>query len=289
MKIKKTAIRISFLFICTLSFYNSAFAGFPIPKEYWMLSPMFSYYHASSYWNSSRNVVKYSNNGSFSSNYFGLYGGLGIDDDLNMIFNVPFIVQSYTNANYSIQNSSLGDASIGLSYFPHLNDPNKHLSLAGSLIIPLYQNTLALDTSITTGLTLPYTGFQKLGMEAKVGFSGTNVNYLKNTYYDVEVGFRTYMGGQGPTQTFFNATFGVPVNETFKIAGTLSGVNSGSNGVTSTTTTGANKDFGYTRVALAGGIKIGEQSSLWANVFEDVSGRNIGLGNGFSLFAVFKF
>lgn len=291
MNMKKAAITLVFLVAFILNFCTASFAGFPVPKDYWMLSPMYSYYHAGSYWNSNRKVVQYNNSGSFSSNYLGLYGAFGVTDDINLVFNVPFVVQSFSNSLYTIQNSSLGDATAGISYFPQLNNPNAHLSVSGSLIVPLYQNVLTIDTSISNYVSLPYVGFQKVGAEAKLGYSGTNVNYLRNTYYDLELGVRSYMGGGGPTQAFYSATFGVPVNETLKIAGTLSGVNSGSNGITSSSSSnsGANKDFGYSRLTIAAGIKISEQGSLWVNAFEDISGRNIGVGSGFSLFAVFKF
>jgi hypothetical protein len=290
MQMKKNAVILPLLVLFVFNFHLTSYAGFPVPKDYWMLSPMYSHYHASSYWNNTGKVIQYSSSGKFTSNYFGLYGAFGLEKDLNFVFNVPFIIQTYSNSNYLIQNSSLGDATAGLSYFPHLNSENQHLSVGGSLILPLYRNTLTIDTAIASSVSLPYTGFQELGLEAKVGYSGTNVNYLRNTYYDLEAGLRTYFGSGGPTQVFLNATFGVPLNENIKIAGTLSAVNSGSNSFnSSSSSTGVNKDFSYARLTFAAGVKISEQGSLWGNVFTDVSGRNIGLGSGFSLFAVFKF
>ncbi len=290
MQMKRIVTALSFMVFFLLNFQNKVDAQFPMAKEYWMLAPMYNYYSASSYWNNNGKVIQYKNNGRFTSHYFGLYGAFGLDDNLNFTFNVPFVVQTYSNATYLIQNSSLGDATAGLNYFLHLNNPNQHLSLGGSLIIPLYRNTLSIDSAVASSVSLPYSGFQKVGVELKVGFAGTNVNVLKNTYYDLQAGVRDYFGGGGPTQVFLNATFGVPLNENIKIAGTLSGVNSGSNSVVSgTVTTGANTDFSYARLTFAAGVKISEEGSLWGHVFTDVSGRNIGLGSGFSVFAVFKF
>jgi hypothetical protein len=283
MKTKMRTCIIVFLLVFSSCFYQNAHAGgFPVNKGNWLLAPMYSHYSASSYWNSLRVIKSYDNNGLFTSHYFGLYGAFGIDKNLNFVFNVPYVVQSYSATNYLAQTSTLGDATLGLSYYFPNENPYKHISVTGSLIIPLSQNII----TTTTTTSIAPVGFQSLGLEAKLGFAGTNMNVMKNTYYDVEGGVRQYFATGGPAQAFFNATFGVPLDKDWKIAGTLGGVTSSSNNKGDST---INKDFGYLRFTFAVGYNISPGTSLWANVFTDVSGRNIGVGRGFSVFAVFKF
>lgn len=285
MKTKMNARVFLFSFVLITCFYQTAQAGFPVNKGNWLLSPMYSHYSASNYWNDQRVVNAYPNNGIFTSHYFGLYGVFGVEKNLNFVFNVPYVVQSMSTSSSQI--ASLGDATLGVSYYFPNENPYKHVSLTGSVIIPLSQTVTTITS--TNSNYLPPIGFQSLGVEAKLGFSGTNMNVLKNTYYDIEGGVRQYFATAGPSQAFFNATFGVPLDKDWKIAGTLGGVTSSSGNTSTTTTSTINRDYGYLRLTFAAGYTISPGTSLWANVFTDVSGRSIGVGRGFSVFAVFKF
>ena len=37
----------------------------------------------------------FANNGRYQSNYLGLYGGYGIGRDVDLVFNIPYVTQSY--------------------------------------------------------------------------------------------------------------------------------------------------------------------------------------------------
>ena len=289
MKTKMKFRIISFAFILLTCCFQNAYAGFPVEKGDWMISPMYSHYSARNYWNNLKVTTPYIKGGSFTSNYFGLYGVFGIEKNINFVFNIPYIIQTYSDSVSYAKTASMGDATVGIAYYFKNDNPYKHVSLTGSLIIPLYQN-IVLPTS-SSSVTPPYAGFQTLGIEAKLGFSGTNMEVLKYTYYDVEGGLRQYLASSGPTQGFFNATFGVPLNKDWKLAGTISGVtsSSGNSSLISTSTSTVNKDYGYLRFTLAAGYNISPGASIWGNIFTDVSGRSIGEGSGFSIFAVFKF
>jgi hypothetical protein len=85
---------------------------------------------------------------------------------------------------------------------------------------------------------------------------------------------------------------GVPFDEEWKIAGTLRGVSSNSpvsNLVSRSQATLINRDFDYIRAELALGYKLTRKTSLWGNIFSDLTGRNIGQGSGYSIFLVYKF
>jgi hypothetical protein len=287
----KTKLKIRFLLFVVVLFsclYQTAYAGFPVNKGNWLISPMYSHYSARNYWNDKRVVTPYSNNGLFTSHYFGVYGVFGIEKNLNFVFNVPYIIQSYSETNYLAQVSGLGDATAGIAYYFPNENPYKHISVTGSVILPLSQ-TSTISSSTSTNY-FPTIGMQSLGVEAKLGYAGTNMNVMKNTYYDLEAGIRQYFAADGPSQIFYNATFGVPLDNYWKVSATLSGVSSSSsNAASSTTTSKINKDFAYSRFTVALGYTVSPGTSLWVNAFTDLSGRSIGVGRGFSVFAVFKF
>jgi protein XagA len=268
-------------FIVIILFYNTAFAGFPIGKGRGMLVPSYNFYSARGYWDRSRNYVEFPNNGRFTSHYFSVFGGFGISRKLDFVFNVPLVGQVRTENNLIKSNWGLGDVSLGLSYFFTEMDAQNHISLTGSLIVPLYQNG-----------TEPFIGFQKFGSEVKLGFSGSANRWTRNPYYDAELGFRQFFDRHGPTQIFFNITGGVPVSEKVKISGTIGGFNSQSsdpNQLFNANNLFANKQFDFLRATAAVGYSITANTAIWANIFTDITGSNIGRGSGFALFAVIKF
>ncbi len=263
---------------------QESFAGFPIGSGRWLLVPTYTHYTADGYWKPDGTSTNFDNNGQFQSDYFGLYGGYGIDRDWDLVFNLPYVTNTYsTNGVQTEQLSAMGDAKIGLTYFLNHYDYTKHLSVTGSLIIPLYDN---LQTQLLPGLG-------SVGIEAKIGFAGTNTKSMKNVYYDLEGGFRNYFSSTGPFVFFANATVGVPLGEDWKISGTLNYVSSSSGGTNVSTSAiynpYINKDYSYLRGSLALGRRLDRNISLYASIFRDFNGTNIGQGQGFSVFAVIKF
>jgi hypothetical protein len=266
-----------------LAAIQPAFAGFPIGQGRWLLVPTYTRYTAEAYWDGNRTLNQYTNGGRFTSNYFGLYGGYGIGRDVDLVFNLPYVTNTYTENNTIIeQYSGMGDATVGLSYFLNHFDYYKHLSVTGSIILPMYQN---LPTVLLPGFASP-------GIEAKLGFCGTNTTTLKDTYYDLEGGIRHYFNQGGPTQFFANATLGTPLDENWKLSGTLNFVNSTSSlANTNVVPINAllNRDFDFFRGTISLGYRLNRNMSLWASIFTDFTGRSIGQGRGFSTYLVIKF
>lgn len=272
------------LAVCMLSAAKPVFAGFPIGQGRWLLVPTYTRYTAEAYWDQNRTLTPYTNSGRFTSNYFGLYGGYGIGRDVDFVFNLPYVTNTYTEGNTIVEQfSGMGDATVGLSYFLNHFDYYKHLSVTGSIILPMYQN---LPTVLLPGFASP-------GIEAKLGFCGTNTTTLKDTYYDLEAGVRHYFNQGGPTQFFANATLGAPLDENWKISGTLNAVTS-SSGLGNTANPNLrnallNRDFDFLRGTLSLGYRLNRNMSLWASIFTDFAGRSIGQGRGFSTYLVIKF
>ena len=279
-KVFKTLLTMAFVVLLQ----QASYAGFPIGNGRWLLVPTYTHYSADGYWDASGTSTPYQNNGKFISNYFGLYGGHGIGRDLDLIFNIPYVSQHYiengVDAEAPLQTT--GDVTVGLSYFLNHYDYYKHLSITGSLIIPTYPSSLASLTDLVPG-------YASVGLEAKIGLAGTNQTKLKNTYYDLEAGIRTFLNNGGPTQFFVNATFGVPIDEDWKISGTLNGISSSSGTGNFAKTLYINRDFSYIRGSVAIGRRLDRNISLWASLFKDFTGTSIGQGQGYSIFAVIKF
>jgi protein XagA len=264
-------------------FSEKAMAQFPVGDKRILLAPTYSYYRATGYWNSNSIYSAYPSGGKFTSNYLGLYGVAGINRNWEFTFNVPFIVQTYTDSGRLIQNGSLGDVTLGLTYYTPMADPQRHFSITGSLIIPLYQN-IPLPSNLST-VTPPFVGFQTTGGELKLSYAGSTENVWKSSYYTLQGALRQYFSTYGPTQFIYSATFGTALDEDWKLAGTLSGVSSSSNFIP-LTSDGINRDFSYFRIALGLGRKVSKTTQVYASIYQDVTGKNIGRGSGFSLYAV---
>lgn len=279
---KSNILKIFATLFLSLSFLQTVKAGFPVGNGRWLLSPTYTRYFADGYWDNTGIFNNFENKGRYQSDYFGLYGGIGIGRDVDLVFNIPFVQQRYLE-NGQIQESlqAVGDITVGLSYFLNHFDYYKHLSITGSLIFPAYP-------SIEQTYLLP--GFNSTGGEIKMGLAGTNTNTLKDTYYDVEAGIRTYFNAGGPTMFFANATLGVPFNEDWKLSGTFNLVSSNSStGFLTPTNIFINRDFSYLRGNISLGRRINRNITWFASIFRDFTGRSIGQGQGFSTYMVFKF
>lgn len=271
--------KIIILAITTLLFNQTIFAGFPVGKGRFKLVPSYNFYNARGYWDNNGTYNAYTNNGKFTSNYFGVFFSAGISRNLDFVGTIPVVIQTQSETGKITSVAGIGDISLGLSYFLSHFDENTHLSLTGSVIIPGYQNTI-----------LPYIGFQSFGTEVKLGVAGSTQRYYRNPYYDIELGVRQYFNTFGPTQAFANITGGIPLSEQFKIAGTVSGISSSSvESSFNSTNLSYNRSFSYIRLTAMGGYTINEKWSIWGSIFTDVTGKSVGKGSGVSLFAVIKF
>lgn len=273
--------------ICTwallFSLQQTAIAGFPIGLGRCLFVPTYTRYQATAYWDKQGLLTNYANNGKYLSSYLGLYGGFGVDRDLDVIFNVNYLSQHYLENGIDAETplQSTGDFTLGLCYYLNHYDYFKHLSVTGSLIFPTYP-------AIENTTLLP--GYASTGAEIKLGLCGTNTKTLKNTYYDLEAGIRSYFNAGGPTQFFANATLGVPIGEDWKLSGTLNLISS-SSGLSNDAipkTIFVNRDFDYLRGTISLGRRVDRNIWLYGSIFRDFSGSSVGQGHGFSIYAVIK-
>ena len=278
--------RLTLLLIASIALIQTVSAGFPIGTGRWMLTPGYNFYVAKGYWGKNGGYNSYSN-GSFGSHYFGLSGGYGLNRKWDFLFNIPIVVQIDNNTNSAVDKGNtyiaggFGDAKLGLSYFLTDFDALNHVSLTGSLIIPLYTNRPS---------PYPVLGYQSFGGELKLGFSGSATGGFRNPYYDIEAGVRQYFEYDGPTQLFANITGGVPLDDYWKISGTLSGVNSlSTSSATAISAFNFTKSFEYIRASFNLGRVINNNVSIWGGFYADTWGINTARGSGASVSAVIKF
>lgn len=282
-------------FILLLSI-NKSFAGFPIGLGKWMLCPSYIYYSAESYWNNNRELNDYISSdgysGKFTSQYLGLFGGYGINRDLDFLFKVPFVSNTFVEGNRMNTVSGIGDVMLGLRYFLNHYDYTRHLSVTGSIILPFYAaQSLKEAKRIDTIRVNNQLGFATAGLEVKLGYAGSfKTGDMKGLYWDIDGGFRAFLSSNGPTQFFTNLTMGFPLSDEVKMSGTLRGVSSTSpsaNLITSSATL-VNRDFDYIRAELAFGLKLTRSTQIWGGIFSDITGRNIGKGSGYFFTLVIK-
>lgn len=259
---------------------SSVYAGFPIGRGKYLLVPSYNLYTAKGYWDKDGNYFDYTNAGRFASHYFGIYGGMGIGEKLDLVGSINYTLQQKRETNLLQSNASLGDANIGLQYLLNSFDYYKFLTVTGSLILPLYTNDPA---------KLPYTGFQQVGGEIKMAFSGTNRERLKNTYYDVVGGVRQYFSPEGPTQVFLDALFGIPLDDYNKLTFSINTVKSTSSSTLfNPDNLNLNRSFSYFRLTAGYGRKINQNYQIFFNIFSDIAGKNTGKGGGGSVSLVAK-
>jgi protein XagA len=272
---KKLLILVFFAFMS-----SSIYAGFPIGRGKYLLVPSYNLYMAKGYWDKDGNYFAFNNNGKFTSHYFGVYGGVGLSDKVDFVGNISYMIQRKFETGLTQQNASLGDATLGLQYLLNSFDYYKFLSVTGSLIIPLYNNDAAKQ---------PFTGFQQVGGEVKMGFSGTNRERMANTYYDITAGVRQFFSPEGPTQIFADALFGIPLDDDNKLTFSMNGVKSTSTSVIfDPNNLLLNRAFSFFRLTAGYGRKINQNYQVFVNIFTDVAGRNTGQGRGGSVSLVAK-
>lgn len=269
------------ILVVALFITANCFADFPLVKKgKYLIVPSYNLYQAKGYWDNSGNYQSFNNNGRFTSHYFSLYGGYGLSDKADFVASLPYVIQRRQENNLTEQNASLGDATLGLRYLLNSFDYYKFLTITGSLIVPLYSNA---------STKLPYTGFQQVGGEVKMSLSGTNRERLKNTYYDVNAGLRQYFSSEGPTQLFFDALFGIPLDDFNKVTFSMSGVNSTSSLNTfNPNNLFLNRQFSYFRLQAGYGRKIDQNYQIFFTIFSDITGKNTGKGGGGSISLVAK-
>ncbi|RIV21120.1 hypothetical protein DYU11_16975 [Fibrisoma montanum] len=272
------------LLIGSLNGYANPKSAWPMPKRKFMLVPGVYYYRATSYWNPDRQVIAFGNGARFTSVNVRLYGEYGLSDRWTLVGTLPFITNSYvSNTPPDNRNSGLADAELGVRYNLLNVENRRYLSVQGLGIAPLYQN----DTKV------PFLGYASSGAELRLLYAGSLKLGAKDAYFNTEVGYRRFFnaGDFRLSQVPLLATFGWYVSEKNVLVGELSGLISYSNRFRelNPANLAVNTDFRFFKASLSYGRKLGESAWVYAGIYRDFYGRNVGIGRGFTVTSVIRF
>lgn len=258
-------------------------SAWPQPKHRFMVVPGVYYYRATSYWGPDRAVQTFGDNGRFQSVNVRLYGEYGLSDRFTLVGTLPFATNQYKSEQQTIHNSGLTDLEVGLRYNLLNVDNRRYLSVQAQAIVPLYQNASRI----------PFLGYASSGAELKLLYAGSLKLNNRDAYFNTEAGFRRFfrVGPRPVDQVSLLATMGWYVSPKNVLIGELSGLISYSslfrelNPVNPT----VNTDFRFAKATLGYGRQLGTGTWLYASVYGDIYGQNVGIGRGFSLTSVIRF
>lgn len=270
-----------FLYVLLVMCCNTAklYAGWPIGKYRHIIVPSLTYYTSKDYWDANGNKVISPTGNRFSSVSFGVSAGVGLSRRTDLYLSVPFSSQVNKSGTGQQTESGLGDATIGLSYNIAAFKYKRFLSVQGSVIAPLY-------AVAKTGLPL---GYGTLGTEGKLMFSGALV---KDSYFNVEAGYRRFFDDKGPNQIVYSVSLGTSLDERKKnqITFDVGGLSSFSaNKVLVSRNPNLVYDGYYVKATASFGHRFTNKVSVFASTFYTLTGRNAPLGTGGTVFMIYKF
>ncbi len=253
--------------------FRTAQAGWPIGKKHFILSSSLSQYIAKNRWDQNGNYRE-GNGQSFNATTFGVNLAYGISNRLDVNIGVPVIYQRITYPGGAVNNTSLGDMQLGLTYNLFNFNYSNYISVYTGGIMPLYTNTSSR-----------YIGLGNAGGTVHLSNSGS---LSSKTSYNVDLGFSQYVGTGAPQQYLADISLGYSLDRWNQL-----GVNAGagrsiSSDKRSVNNLLANRDFDYVRVAGNYGHSFNKRINLNLSLFYTVAGRNTGEGYGAALSLMYK-
>ncbi|GAB2492826.1 hypothetical protein [Algoriphagus taiwanensis] len=244
-----------------------------------LISPFVSRYQADFYRDKSGNKIPFEQDGLFQNYNPRLYFSFPIKGyKINLFGTVPLFFNQYKDANETQKNTDLGDLELGLRF--HLKQLERSYLLASvTAFIPAYQNN-----------NLPYAGFDRLGMEARVMLYG-NAAWIgdTNNFHKVEAGLR-YFFPDDPLQLRVYASEGYRFAKKLVALGELDCIFSNStNAEFFENNLQLVSDFGMVKAAINLGYEFTPDFAIYGGLFHDIYNKNSGIGRGFQFFSVIKF
>jgi hypothetical protein len=265
------------LMIMTASLNKSYAGGFPVRPHSLLLSPSVSYFYASKFWDASRVLAPFGNDGHFSSWTYQLYAEYGLSRRFTLVAQLPYVTNTFEQTGYKSTASGLTDLETGIRYYIANIDYRYYFMVQGTVITPLYTNDLNL-------------GYGQTGAELKFSFAGSGHLFGKNCFFSLENGFRQYFGSTGPFQDRYSGTFGLTLDKKYKnqVSVTLGGFYSESTNKSFSPIVYTNKDFAFNQVSLSYGHSFSKRFSVFVTGGKFINGRNTGDGTSGSVSLVIK-
>ncbi|NCD67966.1 hypothetical protein [Mucilaginibacter agri] len=265
--------------ICLLNLQH-AYAGWPMGKQRFVLGTTASIYAAKDYWDIHG---KYYTNSkaAFTSYSLGLFGAYGLSRRWDFMFSVPFSRQVAEQSTTDKYHNGLGDLQLGFSYNLINYKYKNYTSIYVGGIAPLY----AKYDEQTLGLGM-------FGSEIKLMNTGAFKVTDKRSFYNLEAGYRQFVGSGGPSQFTYLGAIGLAIDRTNQFTVDVSGVYSHSTDSTANSTVilaGAARNYSYTKTSLTYGHTFSRRVVISASGFYTLTAINTGRGYGGSLQALFRF
>jgi hypothetical protein len=267
------------LLIASIYCSNAMAGGTPVGRGRLLLSPSFSYFFNSKYWDKDGHVQSYTNNGKFNAYSVYVFAEYGLSRRLSLIASVPVVANRFhDDQGNKINSTGLGDSEFGARYYFANINYKIYFSTQATVVVPLYH-----DTNL---------GYNEFGSEVRfIAAGGGEIFGTKNYFFDVEGGVRQYFSNGGPVQLKHSAAFGVNVDKKSQFVLSTTGVNSISNFKTDVQPTNPSivKDYVYEQLSLSYGYNIQHNINVYLSGSRFIYGRNTGIGSALGVSLSYKY
>ncbi len=165
----KGKVGIMMVFMLLVEAFSSPWT---LPKGQVFISPYYSYYQTSSYFDSSGHLKPMGC--TYKQNYYSVYGEYGLNNNTTLNFDIPYEDISCGS------NHSSGVSDVKLGFVRHIAGSKNVVSFYGTAIIP---SGYSIDKNLRLGYGRP-------GLEAGVLYgTSSNIGYM-----DGGLGYRYYVG-----------------------------------------------------------------------------------------------
>lgn len=258
------------ILIVLLVFLQEARADWPIGKGRTTLLPGYTFFYSASNYNRSRKRTPFPSGNYFETHIANLSLNHGLGRSLDLLVNVPYVIQRSVNKDHIIGNSGLGDVSVGLAKHFSSSDQHRHFTAKALFMMPMYQK----DSAVSLGYSS-----RAYSLEVNYSFAAGKAAFViaqaAHTHY--------FDNPEGPKQYTYTATYGRKFNM-FSLA-TISFMHQES--VSSNTSFNpnlfANTSYTSGRVTLSYGRRITRTIMPMLNISSVVYGKNAGGGIGVGL------
>jgi len=280
-QVLKTRHLLAVFFVAILLFSNmqAQAGGRPVGKKRLFIIATSSYFFNDQYWDENGKVTSYDNNGKYSTFSLSLSAEYGFSRRVSLIASLPYSVNFFKNSVNSTTVGSLGDASIGMSYYIANIAYRTYFSVQTNFLFPVYHNTDSLNHGygdVGANVQFLASGDFKIG-EKSFSFSGT-------------VGASQYIGDLAPLQLSFSGTLGFTITKKDQVSLTETTASSFSpSKAFDPTSPVPAKDFTYSEITATIAHNISRNKSFFLSGTRFIVGKNTGIGNTLSLGYAYKF
>ncbi|RKR82199.1 hypothetical protein BDD43_2370 [Mucilaginibacter gracilis] len=278
------AVIISAFFVALLITGGQVLAsGKPVGKKRLFIIPAAAYFFNSTYWDRNGDYKKYDNNTHFGSTILSVNVEYGFSRRLSLLATMPFVINKISQAGYSTSVSGFGDAELGARYYVANINYNVYFSVQGNLVVPLY--------SSADGKSL---GYGKLGTDIRAIGAGDISILSQKFYWEINTGFRQYLGDSGPFQLKNSLSLAYTLNKKSQVSVAGTSVYSFSDAknalnVTNPLDVSNTKDFNFNQLTGSYSYSLKRNKTLFFSLSKFITGKNTGAGTTISVGYVYKY